>query len=292
MHGLKVWLRHYFGFTTRESNGFIVLASILLFVLIFPSLYDLYQPEKEPIVASIEILKADSILPKLSVSSKIYKTPQLFEFDPNLASEQDFLKLGLPSFLAKRIINYRNKAGRFRKKEEFARIYGLQEETYNKLEPFIHLPEQTLEKPKWEKKEWERPVSKTLISIEINQADTGSLKSVNGIGNVLANRILKYRNSLGGFTTQDQLYEVYGLDSLVAEKVFKSFKITSTGVKKLKINHLSLDSLAKHPYIKRKSAKILVNYRLHHKIESVDDVRNSRAIEPDLLNKLIPYLEF
>ena len=292
MHSIKVWLRHYFGFTTRESNGFIILAAILLFVLIFPSIYEVFQPKTNPISGSIEILKADSILPTLTANSKVYKISQLFEFDPNTASEKDFLKLGLPVFLARRIVNYRNKGGRFRKKEDFAKIYGLQEETYNKLEPFIHLTVPMVDKPKWEKKEWEKPVAKVFIPIEINIADTGSLKKVNGIGDVLATRIIKYRNSLGGFTNQDQLYEVYGLDSLVAERVLKSFKVSNSGTKKLKINDLPMDSLAKHPYIRRKSAKILVNYRLHHKINSVDDIKNSRAIEPNFLDKLTPYLEF
>ncbi len=292
MHRIKVWLRHYFGFTTRESNGFIVLAAILLIILFSPFLYNTFQPKSEPITTCIEILKADSILPVFTANRKIYKTPVLFDFDPNKASEQEFVKLGLPVFLARRIINYRNKGGQFRKKEDFSRIYGLKEEMYDLLKPYIILSEQKAEKPIWVKKEWEKPAKTIEAPIEINLADTGSLKRVNGIGNVLASRIIKYRNSLGGFVNQNQLYEVYGLDSSVALKVIKSFRVNGLEVKRLKINSLPIDSLAKHPYLGRKSAKILVNYRTHHKIESVEDIRNSKALENDKLNKLLPYLEF
>ena len=48
--------------------------------------------------------------------------------------------------------------------------------------------------------------------IELNQADTLTLKKIPGIGSTFARRIVGYRELLGGFYTVHQLAEVYGID--------------------------------------------------------------------------------
>ncbi|MDR0796724.1 MAG: helix-hairpin-helix domain-containing protein, partial [Tannerella sp.] len=48
--------------------------------------------------------------------------------------------------------------------------------------------------------------------VELNSADTTILKKVPGIGSAFANRIVRFRNLLGGFYTVQQLAEVYGID--------------------------------------------------------------------------------
>jgi len=293
MHYLRVWLRHYFGFSTKESNGFLILALIILFVLSLPAIYSQLLPEPESVSAEIEILKADTILPTLKSSKKEVKNIQLFEFDPNTASTADFENLGLNKFLASRIDKYRRKGGKFKQPQDFSKIYGLAVFDFERLRPYIIIKQEV--KQEFERKEYPKNANKTeaFIPIDINLADTANLKKINGIGSVLSKRILKYRNSLGGFVNEKQLLEVYGLDTSVATKLAAITKFDGSNVKKLQLNHLPQDSLAKHPYIGRKAAKILVNYRQHHgNFKSLEDIRNSKALEPDKLNKLSPYLTF
>lgn len=291
----KAWFRHYFGFTTKESKGFLMLMGVLGFVLALPSLYDVFQPAPKPIEVLVEELKADSafqVLETKQVSKKSNFT--LFAFNPNTASESDFVQLGLPIFLAKRIINYRTKGGTFRKAADFAKIYGLRETDFQRLLPYIQLDEtERKEYPKtvYEKKVYTPTVAKI---IDLNLADTSDLKRINGIGSVLALRIIKYRNKLGGFANASQLREVYGLDSLVANLTLSKFVLEDKNlVKRLPINLLPSDSLAKHPYIGRKAAKILSNYRTQHgAYHSKEGILKSKALESDKVEKLIPYLEF
>ena len=69
---------------------------------------------------------------------------------------------------------------------------------------------------------------KKLKAIEVkdlNTSTTADLTQVPGIGEVLSKRIVKYPTHLQGFDELDQLYEVYGSDSLVVEKVKRLFKI-------------------------------------------------------------------
>jgi competence protein ComEA len=291
----KAWFRHYFGFTTKESKGFLMLMGVLGFVLLLPTLYDAFQPAPQPIEVLVQELKADSALELLETKQvSANSTITLFTFDPNTSSESDFIRLGLPNFLAKRIVNYRTKGGKFRKAEDFAKIYGLRDSDYQRLFPYIQIAEvqqKEYQKTTYEKKEYISTVTKT---IDLNLADTSDLKRINGIGSVLALRIIKYRNKLGGFANATQLREVYGLDSSVANLALTKFVLQDKNLlKRIAINQLSSDSLAKHPYIGRKAAKILSNYRYQHGAYlSKEDILKSKALESDKVERLIPYLDF
>ncbi len=66
---------------------------------------------------------------------------------------------------------------------------------------------------------------KSIEVKDLNTSTTADLTQVPGIGEVLSKRIVKYPTHLQGFDEFDQVYEVYGLDSLVVEKVKRLFKI-------------------------------------------------------------------
>jgi DNA uptake protein ComE-like DNA-binding protein len=64
---------------------------------------------------------------------------QPFEFDPNKIDSLSMVKMGIRPYVIKNMLNYRRKGGVFRKTDDFARIYGLDEDVYNKLLPYIKI---------------------------------------------------------------------------------------------------------------------------------------------------------
>ena len=64
----------------------------------------------------------------------------LASFNPNTADSITFRRLGLPAWMAKNILHYRAKGGKFRKPEDFKKVYGMTEEQYSALLPYIHIP--------------------------------------------------------------------------------------------------------------------------------------------------------
>jgi DNA uptake protein ComE-like DNA-binding protein len=295
MQRIKAWLRHYFGFTSKESKGFLAMLLVLAFLLALHTFFDLIIPTQPNIHTEIKELKADSALQamELEVGEKKSKAT-LFVFDPNNASQKDFVKLGLPYFIAQRIVHYREKGGRFKKKEDLAKIYGLRPSDYQRLMPYIQLQKLENEQKKTFSNTSISSIKKPERPIHLNLADTTDLKKVNGIGTTLAARIVKYRTKLGGFANSNQLYEVFGLDTAVVKQVLsKCILPNSEGLKILAINTLPADSLSQHPYLGKKAAKILVNYRQHHgKFSSKEDLLKSKAIAPEKIDKLMPYLSF
>jgi DNA uptake protein ComE-like DNA-binding protein len=97
--------------------------------------------------------------------------------------------------------------------------------------------------------------------IELNTADTTTLKKVPGIGSVYAKRIVGYRNILGGYYSVMQLSEVYGIDEERYNALAPWFTADTAQISKLPVNQLSQDSLRRHPYINYNQAKIITQLR-------------------------------
>lgn len=77
-------------------------------------------------------------------SQKQPTTVSLARFNPNIADSVIFCRLGLPGWMARNILRYRSKGGKFHKAEDFRKIYGMTEKQYQTLLPYIHItPEDT-----------------------------------------------------------------------------------------------------------------------------------------------------
>jgi len=292
---LRSWTRAFFGISTREANGLILLLPLLLISVFVIPAYHKWQ-SKQPIDFSKNQQKLDSLLahwPQKS-DSTILKKAIGFPFNPNTASLSDFDSLGFPDFLAQRIQNYRSKNGKFRLKSDLLRIYGMDTSLYNSLEPFIQLPVlagNTANKPK----EQTPAITKTEIKrerIDLNMADSTQLTKIYGIGAKLSARIINYRNKLGGFISMDQLSEVYGLDTTVIKRVQEKYFVeASYQPRKIILNQASEKELSNHPYIKYALAKAIATYRFQHgNFTSVEDVKKIALVDEAFYTKLLPYL--
>lgn len=140
------------------------------------------------------------------------------------------------------------------------------------------------------KKEKWKPKFNEDNKLNLNVATADDLESIKGIGPVLAERILKYRNSLGGFSTTNQLNEIYGLKPEVIEHLLQ---ITDTDDKlsPIHINTDSLKLLFVHPYIDYKLAQVIVNYRhVHGDYARKEDLLELKLMTDSLYQKLYPYI--
>src|SRR5258706_14664541 len=198
-----------------------------MLVLIFSEPVYRYWFVRQPHDYSKETKRLDSLMAtwKWESDSVIKEsTPVIksFSFDPNLSTREELADLGFTRSLATRIVNYRLKGGKFFVKRDLMKIYGMDSTLYQRLIPFISLPE-NISKEKTSKK-FETREKPAVAKFDLNQADTSRLVKIYGIGPKLSLRIVSYRDKLGGFIFQSQLQEVYGLDStVVRELISKSF---------------------------------------------------------------------
>ncbi len=218
-------------------------------------------------------------------------TPEQFPFDPNTASEDDLLRLGLPEALVGRLLRYREKGGYFVEKADFRKLYGLSDADFGRLEPYISIDrtEATV-----------RPVAyaggygKGLapVRIDINTAIPEEWQRLPGIGAGRANQIVRFREKLGGFVRVEQVAETFGLPDSVFQNIKAYLQIEAQVTPKINLNTATEEVLEAHPYINFKQAKMLVAYREQHGAYSrVEDIRRIAAFsDAEWFARVMPYL--
>ena len=129
--------------------------------------------------------------------------------------------------------------------------------------------------------------------VELNTADTTTLKMIPGIGSAFANRIVRYRNLLGGFYAVQQLSEVYGIDEERYLAFASWFTVDESLIQKLPVNSLPQDSLSRHPYINYRQARAIVRLRTQKKqLSGWENLTLLDEFSDDDKNRILPYLSF
>lgn len=295
--------KDFFYYTKSERRVILLLLAIALLLLGIWAVMEYLRPVEVTVTLS-ESEEIDSFLANLEEQEKIRKshTPKneisvvLQPFDPNTADSVLLRQLGLPVYIVRNILKYRAKGGVFRSPESFSRIYGLKEEVYQKLKPYItiaplvsvsHVRTDTFRQlkdtipyiPKYEEG--------TIV--DLNKADTSILKRIPGIGSTLARMIVVYRQRLGGFYDVSQLQEV----PHVGVELNKWFVVTPAGLHKIQVNSASLDKLRSHPYMDFYKAKAIMEYRRKRgKIKGLSQLSMFEEFTEKDLKRLSPYLTF
>ena len=129
--------------------------------------------------------------------------------------------------------------------------------------------------------------------MELNGADTTTLQLLHGIGPVFARRIVRYRERLGGFTSTEQLLEVYGFTPELLAHIAPHLTLDSTTIRRIEINSIGLKELIKHPYIEYYQARDIVNLRNKGvRFSTAEDLRAVPSMADSTLARLLPYISF
>lgn len=252
---MKNKLRPYFSFTKKERTGIVLLVCVCLLLLFVPQFF----PEKELQLTDITLtagLALSEDIPKINPAPQGEAVNELrvalFPFNPNTIDAEGWRRLGLDDKLVQRILNYRNKGGRFYKPEDIRKIWGLPPDMATKLIPFIALPVK-------ETKTAAAP--KQVTAIDINTAEIKDWESLPGIGATLAARIIRYRNQSGGFARVDELVNVYGLTDSTFRVIKPWLQIHDSSLPKLSLNRASAYQLIQKAGLPADLAKEIVKKR-------------------------------
>lgn len=132
-----------------------------------------------------------------------------------------------------------------------------------------------------------------LNRITFSEADSITLQIVPGIGQATAGRIIKYRENLGGFHSQSQLQEVYGMKEETVRAVWDFFDFEAKIFRKINLNVATVNELAAHPYISYGEAKVLIAFRNQHgNFNSAEDLMKVKIFKVEWIEKIRPYLNF
>ncbi len=324
---LKHTLKESLTFSKKERTGIIFLVPVILVIAFLPFFQK--QPDEAKLTSadSIWLATADNLQEKnirgssgmpddlstpVAASFPIDKTEDgyspeikgaLFNFDPNTLDAGGFKKLGLRDKTIRTLINYRNKGGKFRKPDDLAKVYGLRQEEFQRLKPYITIVNSAAtggyhhQNNNYKNIDPRRYTSLehkpryTLKTIDINTADIAGFESLYGIGNKLASKIVNFRDKLGGFYAVDQVGETYGIPDSTFQKIKAQLKVDDQSIKKININTATYDELNNHPYISAKLAyQILKQRKEKGNFASIDAVKDLVMPTTDTYDKLSRYI--
>lgn len=128
--------------------------------------------------------------------------------------------------------------------------------------------------------------------LDLNHCDTAELQLIRGIGRYTAVQIVKYRKQLGGFYSPEQLKdEVFA--KLTLDTLLHHFTADSSDVQLLRINSCSVETLARHPYLRYEQAKAIYTLRRKRvRLNTINDLRALPELPDSTLSRLAPYLSF
>lgn len=236
-------------------------------------------------VTIAEAFEKNQFTGETSIESDANFSSERYSFDPSSVSFDELLRLGFTYKAAKTLINYREKGGRFFKKEDVKKIYGVSSELYSKIESYIVIP--SLESSSHYKNQ-ERDQTPSII--DINHATAEEWKALPGIGEYFGNKFVAMRQGLGAFLSIDQLGETYGLPDSTFQKIKPYLKITKGTIKKINVNTASREVLVSNPYIMKWQADDILKNRPIYGLEDLYDLYTFK--DKAKHKKLEPYLEF
>ena len=178
-------------------------------------------------------------------------------------------RLGLPGWMARNIVRYRERGGRFRRPEDFRKIYGLTDEQYQLLHPYIRIARRDTARAAVRRIYAPQAGRDTLprvdkypagTVVDLNRADTTELMRIPGIGSGIARLIADYRQRLGGFYSLEQLRDI----DLDPGPLRPWLRIDTTAIRRINLNRADVERLRRHPYFNFYQAKAIVERRRKH----------------------------
>lgn len=291
---MKKIIKDYLQFSKKERIGLTLLLLLLGLFLYLPSWIN---PRIPPLQHSDTAWLKELEYVEMKTSQKVPATfsnkalpkPTYFYFDPNTATTNQLLALGLTPKNAQTILRYRNKGGQFRLPDDFLKIWGIDPAVAKALIPFIRIQLQRgpSQYPVVKKNSGYNPTysPKKIPIIDINAASLEEWESLPGIGPVLAKRIIKYREKLGGFTELDDIQKTYGISDSLFEQIQAFLQLSNTG--KPSINKASAAMLQKAG-VSPAIAVAIVEYRKQYGLfDSLEDLKKIVFIQPAQFQELI-----
>lgn len=132
-----------------------------------------------------------------------------------------------------------------------------------------------------------------IVKIDLNSCDTADIVKIPQFGYKRAQKIIEYREKLGGFYALEQLKEIYILQNIDLQYCERYFYLEPNQIRYIYINKATYKQLIAHPYFDAYLAKTIIAYREKHgKIHNKDEFQKVTHAYDELMERITPYLKF
>jgi len=281
----------FFSFSSGQRKGIFALV-IVIVLLQFMYWFVDFTPDKSSDLTKNKWLSLQDTISAFNESST--KTSKMYAFNPNFISDFKGYKLGMSVQEIDKLHAFREKDKYVNSAEEFQQVTGVSDSLLHAIAPFFKFPDWITHPKKANGYKKYTSVASRKLKKDINLATVEELIKVYGVGDVMANRIVAHRNTLGGFVSMEQLNEVWGLKPEVISEIETSFSITRLpSLSLIDINNASQKELSQFYYFKYSLVKqILISRSMNGDFVNIEDLSKIKGFPVDKAKIIALYLKF
>lgn len=287
-------LKPHFWYNKNQRNGVFFLLLIMVVFQVLYSFLDFWVASNTDLSAN-EVYLLQRKLDSLKSVELEKRTPKVYLFNPNYLTDYKASKLGMSIVEIDRLLVFRKQNKFVNSVVQFQEVTKVSDSLLSKISQYFKFPDWVV-KQKLNNKANKKSivsVSSIISTTDINKATVQDFETIVGINEVLAKRIVKYRNKLKGFTYHKQLSEVWRLESTLIGNLLKVFKVVDKPViAKININTAGFKEVLSTPYVDYSLCKKIFDFKDEvAELQTIDELKKIDGFPLDKYDRIVLYLE-
>lgn len=285
------FFKSHFKYNKYQKSGIFTLITVIVSLQLIVHFVNFTPDKITNNLSSAELKAFTTEMDSLQKAELKRNTKKIFPFNPNYINDFKGYQLGLSIKEIDKLLSFRKQGKYINSANEFQNVTGVSDSLLKRISPYFKFPNWVVKKRA--SNNYKTEDSKNIEIKDINTATASDFRVVNGIGEKLSERIVKYRNKLQGFSFNKQLYEVWYLDKEVANKVLNKFQVKKLPViSKIDVNNTTVKELVSNAYINYNLAKKIISYRDEvAEIQSIEELKKIDGFPLDKFNLIALYLD-
>ena len=263
-------MKSHFLFTNQQRNGiFLLLAVIVIIQCIYwfvPNIFTDTTTDKPVNENELETFRKE--VDSLRLVEIENRKPKIYPFNPNYITDYKGYTLGMTNEEIDRLHKFRERNQWVNSAKDFQKVTKVSDSFLDIISPYFKFPD-WVTNPKPKTQGYSNSYSNSSKpktyqqKVDLNLATANQLKKVYGVGEKLSERIIKYRDKYkGGFISDVQLSEVYGLSPEDIERIKNDFTVkTPRAIKTYNLNTATRDELVTIQFIDYEVAHNIIEER-------------------------------
>lgn len=287
-------------FSTNDRVAVFALLFLIIVVQILYYFVDFSDDTQFFNLNNEEIIPFQKEIDSLKIQEVEKRKPKIYPFNPSFITDYKGYKLGMSTVEIDRLLAFRKAGNYINSAKQFQKVTGISDSLLAVMSPHFKFPDWVVKKQQTKfkitatnYKSFPKKIPLPDKKIALNLATSEELQRINGVGEKLAARILKYKDILKGYSYDDQLYEVWYLDKEVADRVLKHFTVLKKpSIEKININTASFKQVLHLPYIDYKLTKKIFNLRDElAEIQSLEELKKIDSFPIEKFDRISLYLK-
>ena len=249
-------------FSKSQQSGIFLLICIIIGLLSVYLFVDFSSDEIE--YEQLKLDKFQKEIDSLKMIKIVNSKPKIYPFNPNYITDYKGYTLGMSVEEIDRLLEFRKRDNWINSATQFQQVTKVSDSLLNAISPYFKFPEWITNPKTIPSKNYPTNNKKSFTQkIDLNKATAIQLQEVNGVGETLSERIIRYRNRfVGGFIADVQLHDIYGLTPEVIERITRDFAVkTPRPIKKINLNTATVQDLVTIQHIDYDLAYNIVEQR-------------------------------